>query len=185
MLSGKPNILTLGNPLQYHCLENSMDRGTWQAAFHGVANSQPRLSTSESMYVPILPLITRLFTYFCNREVFNARSDPSTLLSTRGLEVNKPEHFSEEGITIFWLVKVKLHHSVMSYSLQPHRLYSPWNSSGQNTGVGSLSLLQEINPTQGSNLGLLHCRWILYQLRHKGSPRILEWVSYFFSSGSS
>ena len=73
----------------------------------------------------------------------------------------------------------------MSYSLQPHRLYSPWNSSGQNTGVGSLSLLQEIDPTQGSNLGLLHCRWILYQLRHKGSPRILEWVSYSFSSGSS
>ena len=85
-----------------------MDRGTWQAAVHGVANSQPQLSTSESMYVRILPLITRLFIYFCNREVFNARTDPSTLLSTRGLEVNKPEHFSEEGITVFWLVKVKL-----------------------------------------------------------------------------
>ena len=73
----------------------------------------------------------------------------------------------------------------MSYSLQPHRLYSPWNSSGQNTGVGGLSLLQEIVPTQGLNLGLLHCRWILYQLSHKGSPRILEWVSYSFCSGSS
>ena len=31
-------------------------------------------------------------------------------------------------------------------------------------------------PTQGSNLGLLHCRQIIYQLSHKGSPRILEWV---------
>ena len=40
-------------------------------------------------------------------------------------------------------------------------------------------------PTQGSNPGLLHCRWILYQLSHKGSPRILEWVAYPFSSGSS
>ena len=40
-------------------------------------------------------------------------------------------------------------------------------------------------PTQGSNPGLLHCRWILYQLRHQGSPRILEWVAYPFSSGSS
>ena len=73
----------------------------------------------------------------------------------------------------------------MSDSLRPHGLYSPWNSSGQNTGVGSLSLLQGIFPTQGSNPGLLHCRWILYQLSHKGSPRILEWVAYPFSSRSS
>ena len=54
-----------------------------------------------------------------------------------------------------------------------------------NTGVGSLSLLQGIFPTQGSNPGLLHCRWILFQLSHKGSPRILEWVAYPISSGSS
>ena len=60
-------------------------------------------------------------------------------------------------------------HSVMSDSLQPHGLYSPRNSPGQNTGVGSLSLLQGIFPTQGSNPGLLHCRQILYQLSHKGS----------------
>ena len=40
--------------------------------------------------------------------------------------------------------------------------YSPWNSPGQNTGVGSLSLSQGIFPTQGSNPGLLHCRRILY-----------------------
>ena len=66
----------------------------------------------------------------------------------------------------------------MSDSLWPHGLYSPWNSSGQNTGVGSLSLLQGIFPTQGLNPSLLHCRWILYQLSHKGSPRILEWVAY-------
>ena len=75
--------------------------------------------------------------------------------------------------------------SVMSDSLRPHGLYSPWNSPGQNTGVGSLSLLQGIFATQGSNPGLPHCRWILYQLSHKGSPRILEWVAYPFSSGSS
>ena len=75
--------------------------------------------------------------------------------------------------------------SVVSNSLRPHELYSPWNSPGQNTGVGSLSLLQGIFPTQGSNPGLPHCRQILYQLSHKGSPRILEWVAYSFSSGSS
>ena len=67
----------------------------------------------------------------------------------------------------------------------PWTVYSPWNSPGQNTGVGSLSLLQGIFPTQGSNLGLLHCRQILYQLSHKGNSRILEWVAYPFSSRSS
>ena len=56
--------------------------------------------------------------------------------------------------------------SVMSNSLRPCRLYSPWNSPGQNTGVGSLSLFQGIFPTQGSNPGIPHCRWILYQLSY-------------------
>ena len=60
--------------------------------------------------------------------------------------------------------------SVMSNFFQPHGLYSPWNSPGQNTGVGSLSLLQGIFPAQGSNPGLPHCRRILHQLSHKGSP---------------
>ena len=59
--------------------------------------------------------------------------------------------------------------SVVSDSLRPHGLYSAWNSPGQNTGVGSLSLLQGIIPTQGSNPGLPHGRRILYQLSHKGS----------------
>ena len=70
-------------------------------------------------------------------------------------------------------------------TLQPHGLYSPWYSPGQNTGVGSLSLLKGIFPMQGSNPGLPHCRQILYQLSHKGSPRILEWVAYPFSRRSS
>ena len=73
----------------------------------------------------------------------------------------------------------------MSDSLRPHGLYSPWNSTGQNTGVDSLSFLQGIFPTQGSNPDLLYHRWILNQLSHKGSPRILEWVAYPFSKGSS
>ena len=63
--------------------------------------------------------------------------------------------------------------------------YSPWNSPGQNAGVGSLSLLQGIFPTQGSNPGLPHCRWIIYQLSHEGSPTTLEWVASIFSSESS
>ena len=75
--------------------------------------------------------------------------------------------------------------SVVSESLRPHGLYSPWNSPGQNTGVSRLSLLQGIFPTHRSNPGLPHFRQILYQLSYKGSPRILEWVACPFSRGSS
>ena len=82
----------------------------------------------------------------------------------------------------------------MPDSLQPHGPYSPWNSPGQNpgvgslslsspaepqekpknTGVGSLSLLQEIFLTEESNLGLLHCRWILCQLSHSNSLKKMK-----------
>ena len=60
--------------------------------------------------------------------------------------------------------------SVVSDTLRPHALYCPWNSPGQNTGVGSLSFLQGIFPTQASNPDLPHCRQIPYQLSHQGSP---------------
>ena len=65
---------------------------------------------------------------------------------------------------------VKWSELVVSDSLWPHELYSPSNSPGRNPGVSSLSLLQGIFPTQGWNPGLPHCRRILYQLSHKGSP---------------
>ena len=55
-------------------------------------------------------------------------------------------------------------------TLPSHALYSPWNSPGWDTGAGSLSLLQGIFPTKGSNPGLPHCRHILYQLSHQGKP---------------
>ena len=64
-------------------------------------------------------------------------------------------------------------------------LCDPMDCVGQNTGVGSLSLLLWIFPTQGSNPDLPHCRRILYQLSHQGRPRILEWAAYPFSSGFS
>ena len=68
--------------------------------------------------------------------------------------------------------------SAVSNSLQPHVLHSPWNSPGQNTGVGSLSLVQGIFPTQESKSGLPHGRQIFYQLSHQGSPRRLQWIAY-------
>ena len=59
---------------------------------------------------------------------------------------------------------------VLSHSLWPHRLYNPWNSPGQNTGVCRLSLLQGIFPTQGSNSGLLHCRQTFTSWATKENP---------------
>ena len=62
----------------------------------------------------------------------------------------------------------------MSDSLRLHGLQSPWNSPDQNTGVGSLSLLQGIFPTHGLNPDLPHCMWILYQLSYQGSSSLLH-----------
>ena len=59
------------------------------------------------------------------------------------------------------------------------------DSPGKNTGVGCQALLRGIFPTQELNPGLSHCRHILYCLNHQGSPRILEWVAYSFSRGTS
>ena len=78
-------------------------------------------------------------------------------LDCKEIKIANPEGVSESHSVVFdWL-----------WSLS---LYSPWNSPGQNTELGSLSLLQGIFPTQGSNPGILSCRWILYQLSHKGRP---------------
>ena len=75
--------------------------------------------------------------------------------------------------------------SVVSDSLRLHELYSPWNSPGQNTGIGSHSLLRGIFPTQGSKPGLPHCRWILYQLSPREAQEYWSRVVYPFSRGSS
>ena len=83
-----------------------------------------------------------------------------------------------------------LSHSIMSNSLQPHglqttRLLCSWDSPGKNTEMGCHAFYQGTFPTQRSNPGLPYCRQILYRLSHQGSPRILEWVAYPFSRGSS
>ena len=78
-------------------------------------------------------------------------------------------------------------HLVVSDSLRPHGVYGLWNSPGQNTGVGRLSLPQGIFPILVSNPGLPRCRSILYQLSHKGGPitfwaaarLFLKWLHHF------
>ena len=95
------------------------------------------------------------------------KSNSLPTLSPEPEQVNLDEGKSKirsAGLPYFTLMTISENCSVVSDSLQPHGLYSPWNSPGQNTGVGNLSLLQGIFPTQGSNPGLPHCRQILYQL---------------------
>ena len=72
-----------------------------------------------------------------------------------------------------------------SPTLQVDSSLSALLGKSKNAGVGSVSLLQGIFLTQGLNWGLLHCRWILCHMSHQGSQRILGWVAYPFSRGSS
>ena len=83
------------------------------------------------------------------------------------------------------IVKESGSRSIMSDSLLPNGLYSPWNSPGQNTRVGSLSPSPGDLPNPGTEPRSPSLRQILYQLSHKGNPIILEWVAYPFSSRSS
>ena len=69
-------------------------------------------------------------------------------------------------------------HSVMSNTLRPHGLYSPWNYPGQNTGVGGCSLLQEIFPTLGLKPGLPHCRRF-FTGESAGKPAILRSLVHY------
>ena len=83
-----------------------------------------------------------------------------------------------------------LHCAMLNRSLcltlcEPMDCSPPGDSPGKNTGVGCHALLQGFFPTQESNPGLSCCKQILYHLSHQGSPRILEWVVYPFSSRSS
>ena len=88
-------------------------------------------------------------------------------------------HFSItclSGDTISCLPNVKVKVTQLCLTLCHLMDCSPWNSPGQNTGVGSHSLLQGIFPTQGLNPGLSHCSQTLYQLNHQGSPLyLLQW----------
>ena len=87
------------------------------------------------------------------------------------------------GSFVLWWSEWKLLSCVWLF-VTPQTIQS-MEFSRQNTGVGRLSLLQGIFPTQRSNPGFPHCRWILYQLSHKVSQSILEWVAYPFPRGSS
>ena len=113
----------------------------------------------------------------------------ATPWTIQSVEFSRPEYWSgqpfcfcnlEEARSKFWLLHLdvclrplssswtwKLLNRVWLFVTPETVLYSPWNSLGQNTRLGSLSLLQGIFPTQGLDPHLPHCRWILYQLSHR------------------
>ena len=117
----------------------------------------------------------------------------SESLQPHGLQPGSSVHGILQARTLEWVAMPSSRGSsqprdrtqVSLGSLQVDSLPSEPPGKSKNTGLGSLSLLQGIFPTQELNQSLLHCRWILYQLSHKRSPRILEWVAYPFPSGSS
>ena len=122
-----------GNPLQYSCLKNPMDRGAWRAIVHGGHKESD--TTEQQTFLLILFSFEDLKEYL-------------------GLP--------------WWCV-----HACSVALCDPTRLFCPWDFPGKNTEVGYHFLLQGIFPTQVLNthlLCLLHCRQILYLLRHWGSP---------------
>ena len=146
-----------GNPLQYSCLVNPMDRGAWRAIVHGVTKSWmwlKRLSTHACInylldytkYAFLLLLLLLLSRFsrvrLCATPETAAHQAPPSLGFSRqehwsGLPFPSPMHESE---------KWKWSRSVVSdssrpHGLQPTRLLYPWDFPGKSTGVGCHCLL--------------------------------------------
>ena len=151
-----------------------MDRKAWRAAIHGVTKSQTGLSNWTEL--------NWMHIHACLLIDFKAVSlqhagEPSGLLSMGLHRVGQDwsnlaaaAARTKRGLPSGSDGKESESHSILSDSLQPNGLYSPWNSPGQNTGVSSLYLLQGIFPTQGWKPGLLHCRQILLPAELSGKP---------------
>ena len=108
----------------------------------------------ELPYDPVVPLLgIRL-----DKTIIQKDTRPQCLRSTAATALR------------WWFRRSVVSDSLRPPGLQSSRLLHPWDSPGQNTGVGCHFLLQGIFSTQGSNPGLPHCRQTLYQLSHQGSP---------------
>ena len=160
----------------------SVSRGSPQAVLHGVHVFPEAVSVwgckiAVHLICPVSGVMYPTIPVTLRQESFPHQWSKGKRIKHRGLMKQRTWHPKAKRLYSHYKsckIPESKSCSVMSDSLWPHGLYSPWNSPGQNTGMGSLSLLQGIFPTQGSNPGLLHCRQIFYHLRHQGSPRILE-----------
>ena len=147
-----------GNPHQYSCLENSMDRDAWQATAHGVTKSQTWLSTSTFDMIMWFFFFSLLIWWIT---LFGWMLDQ---LCTPGITFTWSWYIILIIYCWSWFANILVRISASIFmleseseseslsvvfgSLWPHEVYSPWNSPGQNTVVGSFSLLQGIFPTQ-------------------------------------
>ena len=138
-----------GNPLQYSCLENPINRGVWWAMTHGVA------------------VLDRFNYWACKHTVASRHLG----LEPRSWLGNFPPFiFFRHLCSVVQLCPTLW--DPMDYSQPGSTVH--WGFSGKNTGVGCYFLLQEIFPNQGSNPSFLHllpCGQILYPLSHWGSFR--------------
>ena len=148
-----------GNPLWCPCLENPRDGGAWWAAVYGVAQSRTWLkwlssSSSSIVYCEVTQSCPTLFDPVgCSLPGFSVHR----ILQARILE----------WVTISFSRGSSWPRDRTQVSCIGGRRFNLWATrEAQNPGVGSLSLLQGIFPTQGSKPGLPHCRQILYQLSH-------------------
>ena len=161
-LSGPQNVTLFGNRVAANesCL----------VQFSSVVQSCPTLCDPMNRSTPGLPVHHQLpeFTQTHVHWVGDAIQPSHPLSSPSPPAPNPSQHQSFPISQLFAWGGQSC--SVISNSLRLHEPYSPWNSPGQNTGVGSFSLLQEIYPTQRSNPGFLYCTQILCQLSYQGSP---------------
>ena len=158
-----------GTPLQYSCLGNPMESTGSQIVAHDWGTSFFFFSCETFPYSNHRLYITqREKKHIFNFQKLLLQSKLEHLTLNNKLEGWKTKGWHREAPFLFlfhprlirkgqekstlWLESESESHSVVSNSLRPHGLYSPWNSPGKNTGVGTLSLLQGIFPTQGLNL---------------------------------
>ena len=98
---------------------------------------------------------------------------------SRAWSIRYDRHSDYQILWLLWrllspcqVIVAQIHPTLWPHALKPARFLCPSNAPAKNTGVGCQALLQEIFPTHGSNLGLLHFRQILYHLSHQRSPKV-------------
>ena len=133
-------------------------------------NKHPFLSKSMALLIFIAFTFRRLKWKSLSRLLLFAT--PRTIQS---MEFSRSEYWSGYFSSPGYLPKPGIEPT--SPALQVDSLSAQPQGKPKNNGVGSLSFLQWIFPTQELNRGLLHYRQILIQLSYQGSPRILEWVA--------
>ena len=99
--------------------------------------------------------------------LLNKKNEHFPILLTILLPHNFSTYYVNEEYKYLSVSRSVMSNFLWPQRLQPTRFLCPWNTPGKNTGVGCHFLLQGIFLTQGSNLGLLHCRQILYHLSHQ------------------